>query len=443
MPHTLRAVLALTGLNMLLGGSVSALTLTESLELARQNNPQLLATRSGVASSAEQLKQAESGFYPDVDASANFSNVNREFSGGTESKSHPKRYGVTVTQDIFKGFGTLASARSARNTLKASEAELLIQEQTVFLAAVQAYIDVLRDIDVLKLNAYQVEVLGKQLKATKSRYDLGEVTQTDVQQAEARLAAAQAEMVDAEGNLVTSRATFEEVIGVEPDSLSWPVLDFALPDTAEDAMAKALSEHPRIMQALAVLAAQKYAVEGAKSNYYPTVSAQAALEKNIDASGGVNGDFDNRSISLNLSVPLFRGGENVSLVRQSIAERERAEQDYQNIRRAIKRELVDAHNAYRTALARQTALNNAVEANRLALRGVEKEAEVGSRTVLDVLDAREEYLSTQVDLTSAKRDSQVSAFRLKAAMGELTGVYLKNLLSAVAEDAVEEGAPDE
>ncbi|MBI1362635.1 MAG: TolC family outer membrane protein [Proteobacteria bacterium] len=422
--------IALTAFGTLTAASAaSAMSLSEALDMAASNNPQLLSARAAVRSSDEKLNQAEADYYPDVDANASWSNVNRDFSNGTNSKSHPKNYGVTLKQEIFSGFGTLAATRAARNTLKATEAGLSELEQSVLLDAVSVYIDVLRDLEVVKLNSYQVEVLDKQLEATKSRFKLGEVTQTDVQQAEARLAAARAEAVNAEGTLVTSRAKFEEIIGTAPENLDWPALHFTLPDNADEVMDRALSEHPSLVKSLAVLAAQKYTVEGAKSYYYPSLSAQATMEKNIDASGGVNGDFENRTVSLNLSVPLFHGGENVSRVRQTIADREGAEQDYQDVRRNVKRELVDAMNLYKTVKARQVSLEDAVEANRLALRGVEKEAEVGSRTVLDVLDARQEYLSAQVDLAGAKHDSLVSAFRLKAAMGELTGDNLKALFA--------------
>jgi outer membrane protein len=409
-------------------GQAFALSLVEALEATRANNPQLLAARAAVRGTGEGLKQAESAFFPDLDANASISNIERQFSNGTTTRNHPKNYGVTMRQDIFRGFGSVSAARAARNTLKAAEADLLQQEQQVLLNAVAAYMDVLRDLEVVALNRSQVEVLDKQLAATRSRFRLGEVTQTDVQQAEARLAAARASLVSAEGDLVTSRATFEEVVGIEPANLSWPVVGFSLPNTADEVMDKALSAHPAVARAVAQLAARKYNVEGARANYYPVIYAQGTLETNKDASGGLNGDFDNRVVSLNMSVPLFRGGENVSRVRQTIAEREGAEQDYQNIRRAIRRELVDAVNEFRTVKARQVALEDSVEANRLALRGVEKEAEVGARTVLDMLDARQEFLAAQVDLTAAKRNSLVAAFRLKAAMGELSGNHLRGLM---------------
>lgn len=417
-----------------LAGSASALTLQEAVERANRDNPTLQAKRAEVRAVKQGIETAKAGFLPEADAVASISRQKQDFSGATaDTTTRPRSTGVEVTQNLFNGLRDVAGVRSARTQFAATEAGLQSTEQTVFLDVVTAYTDVLRDEEVVRLNRFQVDVLKRQLEATKARFELGELTLTDVRQAEARLAAAEADTIEAEGNVAASRARFTQLTGLEPVHMAWPEMVSSLPTNIDDVRSEVLSNHPLVVQALNTLAVQKYAVETARGTFMPTVDARASYTKNDNVSQGTTAsDYDDTTVSLNLNVPLFRGGSNVSRYRAAIATREQADETYQDIRRQVERELVDALNAYRTVQAQLVSLDATVKASGLALNGVEREAEVGSRTVLDVLDARREYLEAQVDLTRAKRNELVNSFRLLAALGRLTADRLPGTFRTAA-----------
>ena len=411
----------------------SALTIAEALQMTLDGNPSLQAKKAERAAAEANMKVYRGGLFPELDATGSYAVNHIKYDNSKKVNAHPRSASLVLSQKIFNGGKTVSALRSARSTLKAAEADLKSTEQNTLLAAAEVYLNVLRDKQVLDLNRFQVDVLRKQLEATKSRFELGDVTKTDVSQAEARLAAAKAAAVAAEAQLIASRASFEEVVGTSPDNLKWPTLETNIPTELDSIMSQVMAQHPLIAKAVATLAAQKYKVTEARGGYLPTVTAEASLTRSEGSYSVFGaGNSDQSQLMLNVSLPLFRGGSTVNQVNSELASKVQAERNYYTVRRQVRRELVDAFHNYRTAQAELSSRREAIQASKLALEGVKKEAEVGTRTVLDVLDAEQEHMQAQVDEVSARHAAVLDVFRLLAAMGVFTEADFPTYFPTVA-----------
>jgi outer membrane protein len=405
-------------------GTAPAQTLEEALAAAYQNNPTLNAQRARLRATDEQVPQALSGYRPTLRA---FSEVGRTYLdsnnqslvGAENDTLFARTYGATLEQPLFRGGQTAAATRGAENTVRAERARLESVEQTVLLNATTAYADVYRDQAVLELTIRNEQRLARQLEATRDRFQVGEVTRTDVSQAEARLARATSERIGAEGDLAASRAVFRNVIGIAPAVLPRPPLPQALPASLADANDIAIGNNPDVTTAEFRERSALDSVDQVRGELWPTVSLIGRLQRQEDVSRR-NSRFDSAEALVSLDVPLYQAGTVYSRLRerkQLVAEQRRLLDQSQ--RDAVE-DATRSWNALETAGAEIGSFTKQVEANRIALDGVEKEAEVGARTVLDVLDAQQELLNAQVSLVRAERDQVVAAFQLKAALGVLT-----------------------
>ena len=412
---------------ILLSQSVSALTLPEALESTLEANPTLAAQRE-LTKQFEQQEQIDLGFmFPEVAAVSSVTlKDERRFSGGSTVNNSPKSYGIVARQPLFMGGENVSRLGRSEKLFESAEATLLQTEQDTLLLAAQAYLNVMLNQRILELNTFQVGVLTKQLEAADARFELGEVTRTDVSQAQARLAATRAAAVAAQGNLITSKAVFREVVGLEADNLSWPnVISFEPPADIEEALEQVLNEHPQVVAAQRAMDAEKHGVSQARSSFMPDVTAEARIARVEDGvSFQGNGSIDEVSLIVNAEFPLFRGGRTVGEVKQAIATRREAENNLYAARRLVQRELVDAFNNYQTVRAELISREEATRANLVAYDGVSQEALLGARTTLDLLDAEQELLQARVDEVTAKHGKLLSTFRLLAAMGQLTGDQL-------------------
>ena len=331
---------------------------------------------------------------------------------------------LQVTQNIYSGGGTVADVRRAENTVKAERARLAGTERLVLLDAVQAYMNLFRDEAVLRLNVNNERVLSRQLEATRDRFNVGEVTRTDVSQAEARLASATSDRIQAEGNVQISRGVYEQVIGKLPEgNLSKPEPIKDLPTSRTDVISIARDNNPDVIAASYDERAARDNIKVVKSDLLPKVD--------VVGRGGRSGNEgisditrDSASIMAQLTVPLYQRGAVSSRVREAkqIAGRNRlrliaAQRDATEQANTAWESLV-------TAQARIRSITAATRANRIALEGVRQEALVGSRTVLDVLDAEQELLNSQVSLVVAERDEIVARYDLMGALGRLTAQAL-------------------
>ncbi len=425
----LLATTALFGL-MAGGKPADADTLREALALAYANNPSLLAARAQLRAVDESVPIALSGWRPSVTVNGNVSRARNEsviqgtvgsgaqFTGGTTLRTSQSA-SIGVSQPLFKGFKTQAATAAAKANVEAQRASLKSSEQQVLLAAATAYFDVLRDTAVVELRTNNVQVLTRQLEATQDRFRVGEITRTDVAQAEARLSASVSARILAEGNLQQSRAAYVSAIGKPPENLVTPDPLGSLPSSRDEAIAAASEENPSLVAALFTAEAAQEGIKSARGDLLPTVSLEGQLSKGWDtiADQSVTEGASARAV---LTVPLYQGGVVYARLRQAkhTAGQRRLESD--QARLDARESATSTWEIYQSSRASIASIETQIVASEIALEGVQREAEVGARTVLDVLDAEQELLDARVNLVTAQRDQLVATLQLQAAIGRLT-----------------------
>jgi len=415
-------------------GYAHAQTLEDALKAAYLNNPILLGQRARLRATDERVPQALSNWRPSVEitGAAGLSGITTK-GGSTTGEStslggkhvEPRSVGVTLTQPLFRGGRTLAATSSAENVVRAERARLTKTEQDVLLSAATAFLDVFRDEAVVSLNVNNVQVLRRQLEATRDRFDVGEITRTDVHQAEARLARAIADRIQAEGDLEASRAAYEKVVGMpSARNLKAPELPGGLPDGKEAALKVAAVSNPDVISAEYDKQAQLDTVDQVRGELLPEINVSTGVNRSLEASIE-DRRVDTAEVKLNLTVPLYQQGTVYSRLREA---KQTAAERLHAIDRARRDSIEAATRAWEslvTGRARVKAFKSQIDANVVALEGVEREAQVGSRTVLDVLDAEQELLDSRVNHVRAQRDEVVAIFQLKAAIGQLTARDMK------------------
>lgn len=421
------AVLAALAGTVLCPVTASAMSLEEALVATYTGNPQLLAARAGQRATDEKVPQALSGWRPTVTVSGSYGRqtIEQNTSTTTERKigTVPQTSTFTVTQPVFNGFRTVHATDAAENTVKASRGTLVATEQAVLLSATQAYMDVLRDMSVLELRVNNEQVLRRQLDATRDRFAVGEITRTDVSQAEARHAGAVAARAAAESTLASTRATFARVVGVPAENLDWPAEVKTLPATLDDTISMAENQQPELIAAEYTARAAVDTVQQVRGELLPTVSLQASSSKSWNASDH-DSYRDVQSLVATVSVPLYESGSVYSRIREakSTAGQRRLQVDEMLL--SVRAQAVQSWETLQSARAQISSLVSQVDSSRVALEGVQREAQVGARTVLDVLDAEQELLDAQVSLVTAQRNEKVAAYQLMSAVGTLTAEHL-------------------
>ncbi|WP_147165061.1 TolC family outer membrane protein [Pararhodospirillum oryzae] len=393
----------------------------QALESAYQTNPTLQARRILGRAVDEEVPQALSNWRPTVTLKGDTAYKLTSYHPGAKGvDTNPSSLGVVLSQNIFRGFRTTAETEKAEADVQAERSTLKSVEQTVLLNAAQAYFTVIRDQAVLELNRNNEEVLTRQLEAARDRFRVGEITRTDVAQAESRLAGAIADRIAAEGTLETSRANYERVIGHPPaGTLEAPAPFTDLPQTFDDAVDIARRSHPDIIAA-------EYTWKGAQANIrdqrgklLPTLAAQVSYSWNY---GQYTYDMDTNEMEAGvvLTMPLYQGGAVYSQIRDAKhrAGQRRVQVDEQ--RDATVESLTSSWENLQSARARVTSYQSQIEAASIALEGVQREAQVGSRTTLDVLDAEQELLTSRVNLARAQRDASIYTYQVLSALGGMT-----------------------
>ena len=415
--------LALASLGALVAAGAGAQSLEEALVAAYQNNPTLQSQRAALRATDETVSQALAGWRPTVtlsgDASAQTSDGDRTGS----SDSQPYSASLRISQPLYRGGRTVNGIAQAEANVEAARQTLRQTEQTVLQGTVRAYMDVLRDEAVVDLNRANLDRLRRQLEATRDRFEVGEVTRTDVAQAEARVSGAISSLVASQGTLESSRATFRRVIGLEPVDLTRVPPLGALPETEEEARQVALDENPLVRQAIRSEEASRAAVAVAEGVIYPTVSLSTSVSRAYDATT-LNHRVDSASIGATVSVPLYQTGSEYSQIRQAKQTNSQRRIDIETQRRAVQESVTQAWAALNSATEQIRSNVDQVRAAEVALDGVRQEAEVGARTVLDVLDAEQELLNAQVALVRSERDEFVAGFDLRVALGRLSAEQL-------------------
>lgn len=410
-----------------LAGPAAAQSIGDALAAAYGYNATLEAARAELRAVDENVPQAIGNWLPTVQGTADGGFQRSEASaaaGGSSTRySQPYGFGVTLNQPVFNGGSNFATLSRAENLVLAQRASLADTEQTVLLAAATAFVDVARDQSILRLRQNNVEVLERQLQATQDRFSVGEDTRTDVAQTEAELATARANLTAAQGDLRSSIAAYVEIIGAEPGDVEPPAPPARLPETFDDALALARANNPEIARAQFAAAAAESAVDSEFGGLLPRVALEGSYSRRYDVSSAVS-DSEDATIRGTVTIPFYSGGQTYSSVRQ--AKQTAAQRRVERVaaERSVVQEATSAWQDLLTAEAQITSFQAAIDANAIALDGVRQEAQVGSRTVLNVLEAERDFLEAQVNLVAALRDRIVAAHALLKATGQLTAQSL-------------------
>jgi len=416
---------------VLMAVSTQAQTLTDALAEAYNTNPQLLAQRALLRATDEQVPQALSFWRPTVNFTGQVGGTRSAFTGGSTgtasaggrsiySTFYQNSLNLQITQPIYRGGRTEAQTRQAINTVESTRAQTLAVETTVFQAVAMAYLDVVRDQALVEVDRNNVEVLRKQLEATQDRFRVGEVTRTDVAQAESSLAQAQGTLVAQQGTLEISRAEYVRAVGHPPGRLLLPRDRPALPATREEALSLAANNNFNVISTTFAELAARDNIGVVRGQLLPQISLVGSLNRSFAPSVTLNGAQEqSASISAQMTMPLYEGGAIYSQTRQAEQTVGQRRSQVDDARRAAVQTATQFWATLQAARASISSFAAAVRAAQIALEGTQQEALVGTRTVLDVLIANQQLLTTQSQLVMAQHDAALAEFNVAASVGRL------------------------
>lgn len=420
----------ITGLMMMLS-TVSTLAmannLSDVLTYTYENSLTINAERAGLKATDESVSKAKSGYRPTVkgEGSAGRSYYKGVYdnsmaaSMGQEKYQNPNALAVSFVQPVFSGLSTYNSVESAKNQVKSARSGLYNTEQSTLLDAVSVYMDVIRDRAVLDLQISNEKVLQQHLDSYKKRFEAGELTRTDVAQSEARVSGAKASRIGAEGQVKVSDANYFSVVGLDPEKKMSDVTDknIKLPTSLDESLKLAMEKNPKIKAAEFAATSAKHTVSAKKGILAPSVDVRAGASKAHETNTLKRNDI--WEVTANLTVPLYQSGAEYSDIRAA----KQTENQYRilvsKIRQDVRSETISAWENYKATKAQIKSIETQIKASKIALEGVIREAKVGSRTVLDVLDAEQEHLNNQVSLVKTHRDEIVAAYTLLSAIGRM------------------------
>jgi outer membrane protein len=418
----------------------AAETMSGALARAYMGNPDLNQQRAGVRATDETLPQASATWRPTATATGQFgynyfdlhtsgggAMIGAVPVGGTKLRraTDPGALGVTITQNIFNGNRTLNGVRQAESNIFEARETLRNTEENVLLSAATAYMNVLRDTAILDLRKNNIIVLEEQLRQTRDRFNVGEVTRTDVAEAASSLATGRSDYFTAESNLKTSVADFRRVIGIEPKRLEPArTIENLLPHTLGVAVDLALAEHPGVQAALHAVDAAALQVKLAEGQLYPSLNVVGHVERDYNLQGFPGLRFFNSAISAQLSVPIYQGGADYAAIRQAKEALGQARLQADLQRDLVREMVVSTWSQLESARAVIASSKAAVKAAEIALDGVRQEAEVGQRTTFDILFQQQVLLNARVGLVTAQRDRVVASYAVMSSVGRLSAANL-------------------
>lgn len=397
--------------------------LEDVLRRTYQDNPTLRAARAELKATHEALPQAQAGWKPSLSGEANVTwadvSQNPRAIGGADG-TVSKMLGLSATQPLYRGGRTMAAIDSAYAVIGAQRAILNATEQRIMRDVATAYMNVVRDQAVLALRTQNKAVIERQLEATRHRFEVGELTRTDIAQAEARLARAEADRTSAVGSLRTSHSVYQQLAGFAPGVLGYPQLSFDIPATVDGAMAVAESANPAVIASQFRRKAAQSDIDGIFGELLPFIQLFGSYSKEFDPQPGILDDVETTAIGVSATIPFYSGGLTRSRVRQAkyIAS-QRHINEQETIRQAVQ-EAVANWEGLQAARVEIQSREAQVKAASIAREGVYQESDLGSRTILDTLNADQEYLDAQVALVVARRNETVATFYLAATLGMLT-----------------------
>ena len=426
---------------------VLADTIEAALVRAYQNNPQLNAQRAQVRITDENVPQALSGYRPKVavTASAGYQYTDTLSTQGGDAQqlvktnihgaNPPRSVGATVTQTLFNGQQTANRTRAAEGQVSGAREALRALEQAVLLSGATIYMDYLRDSAIVEVQKSNVRVLEQTLKQTRDRFNVGEVTRTDVAQSEAQLAAGRTQLLTAEANLVTTRSNFRRIIGNEPEALApGSPVDRFLPSTLPAAVELGLTQNPNVTAAMFGIDVSYLQVKVAEGALLPTVTLQASVQQTYEQSLIQYRSFGASAIA-QLNVPIYQGGAEYSLIRQSKETAAQQRLVLDQTRDQTRANVVTAWGQLVAGKAQVQSAQSQVTASEIALNGVREEAKAGQRTTLDVLNAQQALVNARVALVTAQHDRVVASYSVLNTIGRLSPQVL-NLPTTVYDPSV-------
>jgi outer membrane protein len=422
-------------------------TIEAALVRAYQNNPQLNAQRASVRATDENVPQALSGYRPRValTASAGYQYTDTNVTSGgspttivrteTHGANSPRSAGLTVSQTLFNGQQTANKTRAAESQVSGSREALRVLEQTVLLSAATIYMDYLRDAAIVEVQRSNTRVLEQTLKQTRDRFNVGEVTRTDVAQSEAQLAAGKTQQLTAESNLTTTRSNFRRIIGNEPENLApGSPVDRYLPGSLPGAVDLSLVQNPNVTAAMFGIDVNYLQVKVNEGALLPTVSFQASVQQSYEQTMNIFRSFGASAIA-QLAVPVYQGGAEYSLIRQSKETLAQQRLVLEQTRDQTRANVVTAWGQLVAGRAQVASAQSQVTASEIALNGVREEAKAGQRTTLDVLNAQQALVNARVALVTAQHDRVVASYAVLNAVGRLSPQVL-NLSTTVYDPSV-------
>jgi outer membrane protein len=433
---------------LLMGYLGPTLALADTIEAALvrsyQNNPQLNSQRAQVRATDENVPQALSGYRPRValTASAGFQYTDTltNLGGGTgafinNGTNAPRSVGLTVTQTVFNGQQTANRTRAAESLVTGAREGLRVLEQSVLLSAATIYMDYLRDSAIVEVQRSNVRVLEQTLKQTRDRFNVGEVTRTDVAQSEAQLAAGKTQLLTAEANLTTTRANFRRIIGNEPGQLApGSPVDRYSPGTLPAAVDLGLIQNPNVTAAMFGIDVTFLQVKVNEGALLPSVTLQASVQQSYEQTLTVFRSFGASAVA-QLSVPIYQGGAEYSLIRQSKESLAQQRLVLEQVRDQTRANVVTAWGQLVAGKAQVASAQAQVSASEIALNGVREEAKAGQRTTLDVLNAQQALVNARVALVTAQHDRVVASYAVLNAVGRLSPQVM-NLATNVYDPSV-------
>ena len=429
--HAIELILV-AGSGVLLSATAgSAVTIQSALVQAYQNNPQLNAQRAQARVVDENVPQALSGYRPTLSVTSSLgksyttettkSSVGNIATYSTlHSTTTPWTVGVNATQTLFNGFQTANRTRAAEGQVFSTREALRVMEQTILLNAATAYMDVLRDTANLEVQRSNVRVLEETLKQTRDRFNVGEVTKTDVAQAEAQLAAGQSAELQAESTLTTSKANYRQIVGTEPVNLApGSPVDRFFPRNLGAAIDLGLAQNPNVTSAMYGVDVAYLQIKINEGALLPTVQVSASAQQLNEPFIGITSEFQAQVVG-QLTIPIYQGGREFSLIRQSKESLGQQRLNLDLVRNQTRQFVVQAWGQLEATKAQVAAAQSQVASSEVALNGVREEARVGQRTTLDVLNAQQALVNARVTLVTAQHDRVVASYNVLSAVGRLS-----------------------
>jgi outer membrane protein len=406
-------------------------TIDAALVRAYQNNPQLNAQRAQVRFTDENVPQALSGYRPRIAVTASAGTqytdtlsttggtANNLVKTGIHGVNAPRSIGTTISQTVFNGFQTANRTRAAESQVSGAREGLRVLEQSVLLSAATIYMDYLRDAAIVEVQKSNVRVLEQTLKQTNDRFNVGEVTRTDVAQSEAQLAAGRTQLLTAESNLVTTKANFRRIIGNEPEALApGSPVDRFLPRSLPGAVDLSLTENPSVTAAMFGIDVSFLQVKVSEGALLPTVTLQGSVQQSYEQTLTFYRQFGASAVA-QLNVPIYQGGAEYSLIRQSKETLAQQRLNLEQVRDQTRSNTVTAWGQLVAGKAQVQSAQSQVSASEIALNGVREEAKAGQRTTLDVLNAQQALVNARVALVTAQHDRVVASYAVLNAVGRL------------------------